>query len=293
MPEPVVVEAAPGVVKDAPPATPSAKDLIQRTATTVVEKKPDDNGDGNAHEHVSLSLDDVTDPKAKELLQAKLKEANRAIGSKFEEAARLRKDLESERSRPWTPERIQELIKDPNWRSAAVTALEARAKTGAPSAWEGTDEQWSALNDDEKKAFRALEDKVTRLESDQVQRDDATEHEQVKSEFADYDADKVKSFQRDIMEGRVSQLQIKRLIWQAINFERYLEQSYKFGLEDRNGNLKTKLNGSSTTTGSGASTETDEGLPTKKEGESNRSFFKRVAEYRLEQNKSKAGAGAR
>jgi len=265
-------------------ASPQIKvDDIVKRISTAKEEKPQQTDITQ-----QFKLDEIKDPVAKSIVEKKIKDLESGYNKKYMDLAEQRKQVEQlkqqvESQNTWTPERIQQLLKDPNFNQAAQAVYQSQAQASAPVNWEGTPEQWSALSDSDKRAFTDLQGKVNSLLSQQEQMRHAQEHERVKSRFPDYQPQMVESFQKDILDGRVNDEQIKELIWKAKNFEKYVDNAYRFGLEDRNGNLQEKLNGS--TQPSGMKVEQVGEKPMRAEGERTSSFIARLARWNMSQRK--------
>lgn len=281
---PTQPQAAPATTEGTSVQPITANDIIQRQA-----KEP--KATPQAEPAVKLSLDDVKDPAARQILEAKMKEANDAISRKFgeiggEKAQLLREmeTLKNEMNKPWTPSRIQELMNRPDFIQAAQQA----AQVSAPENWTGTNDQWSNLSQSEQAQFRQLAQSQKALEAQLTQMQLSQVDEKLRTRFPDYNPQDVDTFIKDALDGRISNDQLREFVYKAKNFDRHVEESYKYGLKDRNGNIQEKLNGS---TNLGLSSTLAEEKPTKKEGESGHEFFKRLTLFNLGQ--AKAGKAQR
>lgn len=82
------------------------------------------------------------------------------------------------------------------------------------------------------------------------------------------------------------------MIWKALTFDRHVENAYRFGVEDRNGDLQVKIAGSTLVPSTGPALEDQSGKPVQAEGESNRAFFVRLGEYNLSKQRGRPMATA-
>lgn len=271
----------PKEVAQAPSAPITANDIIQRQAKEIKPAQVSEPA-------VKISLDDVKDPVARTLLESKLKEANDAISKKFgeiggEKAQLLREmeKLQSEINKPWTPQRIQELMIRPDFISAAQQAAQA----SAPENWTGTTDQWSNLSPQEQAQFRQLAQSQRALEAQLNQMQLSQVDAKLQTKFPDYNPKDVDSFIDDALNGRISNDQLREFVYKAKNFDRHVEQGYKYGLLDKNGNIQEKLNAS---TNLGINASLAEEKVERKPGESNKNLFTRIAERALLQAKERA-----
>lgn len=281
-------------VPETPPVVPSndkptdVQDVIKRISSNPPDQatppvKLDDEPVYN-----SSDIEKIEDPKARQVAQDLYKQFEKGYQKKFQSLAEQRKGVESLEQQlkdqtNWTPERVQDALKDPNFVQAAQSVVKTKAQNQPPSNWGSSDEEWSALTDSEKQRFQASENKVDALVRNQQKMLDDQEHERVKIRFPDYDRSVVEQAQSDLLSGKIDQETIKEMIWKARNFERYVDNSYKFGLQDRNGNIQEKITGSTDSTLLNVKSQDD--IPKQKEGEKTSVFFSRLAQWRMGQQK--------
>jgi len=219
--------------------------------------------------------------KKAKLFDNKAQEKFKAIGEQRRELEALQKELELKTNESWSVDRVRSLLKDPAFVDAAKQEIESRSANQPPQEWEGTTDEWSSLSDSEKRAFRTLESKVDNLLASQAQVQNTQEHERIKSRFPDYEPQKIEEFGTRFQNGEIPSEQLKELIWKGLNFDNYVENSYRFGLQDRNGTLQEKINGSSMPSDTSS---VDESAPIeRKEGESTKNFFVRIAQQKQRQ----------
>ena len=266
---------------------PRADDLIRRmgqaesqttnepsTASPAVD--PSDIG------YSQSEIDSIKDPVAKKLIEEKLKLLEKGYNQKYmklanerKQAEELRKQLEAQTNQSWTPERVQQLMRDPNF----VQSAQALQATQAPQTFEGTQDEWSALSTSEKRTITEAKNEAIQTRQQLNRMMISMEEVKIKEKFPDYEGTSVEKFYRDAAEGRIPEGQIRELIHKAQKFDQYLERAYKFGLEDRNQMLREKANGISQ---QGITTQTIAETPKPAEGERGRNFFARLAKGRLQ-----------
>lgn len=273
--EPQLKTGAPVV---APAVTPKADELLKRMGEEAKSKNANPNVvtpvDPSANSQVSL--DDIKDPAARKIVEDKIKNLESHYNKKYQSNAEkerqleaLRQDLERKTNQPWTPQRVQEILRDQTFVQAAQTV----ASQMPPSEFSGTQEEWSNLSDSEKRSIQELKAQV-QTQSAQLQRMAISkDEEQLKQRYSDYDSAKVENFYRDVSEGRIPEVQIRELIYKALNHDHHLERTYELAKQDGQALLKEKYNGS---TQLGLNTQTA-GEPIKREeGQRGRDLFMKI-----------------
>lgn len=270
-----VVATVPAV-EPTPTPTPKADELLKRMGEDSKAKTTPNAVNPSDPSSLSVSLDDIKDPAARKLVEDKIKNLESHFNKKYQSNAEkersletLRQDLERKTNQPWTPQRVQEVLRDQTFVQAAQTV----ASQQAPQGFEGTQEEWSNLSDSEKSKLHKLETQVNSL-TVQLQRTAITrDEEQIKQKYSDYDSAKVENFYRDVAEGRIPEVQIRELIYKALNHDEHLERTYAYAMQDKKTVIQEKLNGS-TQLGLNATTASE---PIKRqEGERGRTLFERI-----------------
>lgn len=235
----------------------------------------------------SSDIEKIQDPMAKKVVQDLYKHFEKGFNKKFMEVADKEKAVsqrfeELQRQQDWTPERVQQILQDPRFVASAQTL----AQSQAPGNWTGTSEEWSALNPTEKAAFQQLEGKVNSLLASNNKMLVAQYDNQIKTKYSDYDPTQIDKFAEDFDRGAVDTATLRELMHKALNFERYMERTYQFGMHDGHSQFKEKLNGS-TEIGTGALNAGDD-KPKMEPGEKPGNYFKRLAMFNLQKQKQGA-----
>lgn len=274
---PVVVQT-PEAVK---PVEIKSEDLIKRASSITPQETPT-----NEAPRVSVSLDDVKDPVAKQILEKKLAEANAAIAKTFGEVgadkAKVLQEvdrLKAEMTKPWTPQRLQEELR----RQDFVQSAQQLQASVAPPGWEGTHDEWSALNTSEKQQFQNLVTNQSHLTQQMATLLQSQVDSVLKTKYPDYDPVSVDDFIRKASAGQIPPDQIREFVHKAMNAERWVKQAYGFAMQDKAVNLQEKINGSTTM---GITASLTQEKPTKAAGESDRTFFSRLGKWNLAHVKS-------
>lgn len=260
------------------PSEVTAENIIQRSSARPPVSQTPANAEAP---RVTVSMDDIKDPIARQIIEKKLHEANAGIAKTFgemgadklkyvKEAETLRKQLESSTNQSWTPQRVQELLNRPDFVQAAQTLQ----TTVAPQGWQGSTEEWSALNSNEKAQFqgvlnsqRALESQMGQMLQSQI---DAT----LRTKYPDYSSKEVDDFIREAQGGSVSPDRIREAVHLALNAPRYIKQAYDFALQDKTATITEKLNGA---TQLGLNVTPSQAPVAKNTGERSGSHFSRMA----------------
>jgi len=232
----------------APVVTPKADELLKRMGEEAIKKANTpvvSPSDPSANSPVSL--DDIKDPVQRKLVEDKMKNLESHYNKKYQSNAEkersletLRQDLERKTNQPWTPQRVQEILRDQTFVQAAQTV----ASQMPPQEFSGTQEEWSNLSDSEKRSIQELKAQV-QTQSAQLQRMAISkDEEQLKQRYSDYDSGKIENFYRDVSEGRVPEVQLREFIYKALNHDHHLERTYELAKQDGQALIKEKYNGS-------------------------------------------------
>lgn len=289
-PTDVKIEASVPVVK-APelPPTPKADELLKRMGEDSKAKATAPNvvnpSDPSAQSQAQVSLDDIKDPAARKIVEDKIKNLESHYNKKYQSNAEkerqlesLRQDLERKTNQPWTPQRVQEILKDQSFVQAAQTV----ASQQAPQGFTGTTEEWSALTESEKKNIQELQRQVQNQNLQLNRMLITKDEEQLKQRYSDYDSEKVENFYRDVSEGRIPEIQIRELIYKALHHDDHLERTYQYAMQDKTAVIQNKINGS---TQLGLNTQTAPEPIKRAEGERGRDLFMKI----FQANKARVG----
>lgn len=215
------------------------------------------------------------DAKGKELFIKYYKDEQRKFTKKFQDLADEKKNLDTERNTPWTPERVNKLLADHNFLEAAkqVTAAQGQRQT----------DDTSLLTDEEKAKLAQVDqmkEEMSRLKVERLQNAILQKDTELKNRFADYEPKIV-----DNALGELAQMQPQELrpyIWKAINYERDIERAYELGRQEKNSSIQDKVNSLSSAFGNANPADI---LPARDKGETDQSYFLKLADRRLQESK--------
>ena len=216
-----------------PTKSTSTEDILKRASTIK------DTPQSDPLEKPKVSLDDIKDPVAREFAERRVKELESGFNKKYEDIANKRKELETklaDSSQPWTPQRIQSLLKDQTFLSS-VKELQSQS---SPPDWTGSEDQWSSLSPSEKKEFENLrqENQSTRLQVQQLLQ--TQKDKELKELFPDYDPVEVDRLQKGLIDGSV--IATREHLFKVANYEKMAKRVYELGYEDGSKGLSEKAN---------------------------------------------------
>jgi hypothetical protein len=246
-------------------------DLITRVAQHKPEEiKPEVKPTGISEPEFDFKdIEKIADPAAKDYAMKAYKSFQKGFNQKFQEIADIRKSLESKQQETtaWTPDKVQGLLKDPQF----LTAAQQVAATQAPSGFEGSQEQWSALSDGDKTKFQMLENKINLLEQQNFQTMKVSQDEQLRNKYPNYNPEAIDILTADLLQGKVQAT--REHLWKVYDYDEAVRRAYQLGKEDRQLDTKEKV---SSTSVEGITTTSSKEKPTPEKGESNRAFWDRV-----------------
>jgi len=220
----------------------------------------------------------IEDPKARELAEKAYKSFQRGFNTKFQEIAELRKALESQghSTERWTPERIQQLINDPEF----IQAAQVVAGNNNPSNSGLTDEEYSALNDREKAQLVMLQREVNSLKQTNMTSMKVQQDASLKNTYANYEPQKVDGLLADMQQGRIQAT--REHLWKVIDYDSAVQRAYDLGKHDERGGTPERVASLSM---QGISIQPNQSIQPE-EKESSLSFFQRISRQRLAESKA-------
>lgn len=282
------------VATPAPAPTPEAKpeeSILKRTIAAAQAPQP---AATNEPPRVAISIDDVKDPVARQILEAKLAEANKGISEAFgkigseksrymSELDQVRKQLEAETNKRYTVSDVEQLLNRPDFIESAQQLQSRIAPQGV------TQEAWSSWTDQEKQAFhrqqqetQSLKQQLEFMQQSQVM---AAVDNELKSEYPDYDPAHVNEFYRKSQQNLLTPKQIREAIYWATNGKDLVSRAYELGTKDGKTNFTEKVNGLSPNGGLNV-THTNSNSVDRKPGDRSSSVFSSHAHRVLDMIKS-------
>lgn len=234
MSEPEVLQATPEVT---PPVEAPKEDLMSRVSKVKLnpaEPKKADNPFG-------LTRDDYDRVNEDPSLTKLYKSMQSDYGKKTQEISELRKTYEQKmaESTNWTPEKIQQVMNDQKFVEAASQVL----KTQAPKDFNGSSQEWSALNDSEKRAFTELKQGYQQVSMQLALEQQRKQDESLKTKFANYEPQTIDIITNELLQGK--RQATREDLWKVVDYENAVKRAYELGRQDRQPEMMDKVNATS------------------------------------------------
>ena len=258
--------------KKSPEAT-QQDDLLSRVTSFMQDNPPKSEPQDDGARFDINDIDRIEDPHARDLVKSAYKSFESGYQRKFQELAQLRKSLESATNEKWTPERIQRLINDPEF----VAAAQQVAGTNQNS----SEDEYSNLSDAEKAKISNLERELANLRKQNMDSINQQEHQTLASRYSNYDPKAIDTIKADLISGKVRAN--NEVIYKAMYHDENVKKAYELGRNDeRTGNV-SKLESASV---DGQNTSQAFQPLEPQEGESSKSFWRRIADAAVKQTKT-------
>ena len=242
------------------------EEIIKPTGTEVTEPEFD-----------FKNIENIKDPVAKEQALAAYKSFQKGFNQKFQEIAEIRKTLETQKVQKvddkWTPDRIQTLLQNPEFVQAAQSII------GNPTTTNTEDN--SLLTDKEKQKLATLEVELQQMKQLNWQTIKAQQDTQLKTKYANYDAQAVDTLTSDMLSGKYQAT--REDLWRAYDYESGIKRAYELGKLDAKGVIKEKTQ---TTSIDGLTTVRADNQVQPEKDENSRDFFRRLFINNLEKTKT-------
>ena len=281
MPEPIIL--APTVPVTEPVVTTPVEPVATETVTTTPEPdlvtkvsqfkpveatKPADYT-FNINE-LDESINAIQDEGVRKQMLGLKKSLVSGQNRKYQEIADQRKQLEAQMtaSKQWTPERIQELLKDQSFVSAAQQ-VQQEVDMQETSFLSEADRK--AISDAKSLALDAKQELEQQKYLFSVQKQDEVN----KAKYANYNPEAVDIITSEMLSGKGSSIMnnFRENIHKVIDYEPGLHRAYKMGLKDGRDGIQTNQQAASAE----GVVVTSSTTPLKEQGESDMGFFKRLA----------------
>lgn len=242
-------------------------------------------------------IEKIADPRARELAEKAYKSMQSDYTKKTQTLAEQRKAAEEIKkqyeelktvSSNWTPERIQQLLNDPNFVEAASKVAGQPQKTNQYGV---SEEKWSALTEEERAEI--AQTKQIALQSQQylqsIQK--AQQDQELKSKYENYNPQAMDTITTEVIQGK---RQITREdVWKAVDYDRLMaeqkaiaEKAYQLGRLDAQGKNQEKIQSMAYGTNTTTVTPTRD-VPEKLSNESPLAYIKRLGILNMQKVASK------
>ena len=226
-------------------------------------------------------IEAITDPVAKDIAVKAYKSMQAGLTQKTQAIAEERRKLEQklQETTNWSPERIQrELLSNPQFVQAAQQIAATTPQNPQNSGL--TNEEFSALTDREKADFSSLKQEINVLKNNNYQARIQQEDAMLQQKYADYNPDQINNLWNDLSTGKIQAT--REHLYIIANHKQQLQAAYELGKQEVSQLNQTRANGSSI---NGMQVNDAIGIPVKDKGETDQSFFVKLARFRLAQAK--------
>lgn len=227
------------------------EDLLSRVTKFVANEdltnKSDDAIDKEVYNDAEFraKIDSIQDPAMKDYMLKLRKSGIRGVNEKLSEIAEIRKEIQSLKEgnipKGWTPERIQQLIKDPEFLQAAQQV--------AGTTSESADDEY--VPDSVKKKLAELDvikKQLNQFQVNQFEQSIEQEHKTLSQKYGNYDRNKVDEIRKDLLEGKIRAN--SEHLYKAFYHDDNVRRAYELGRQDAAGGVSEKQRASTYYAGS-------------------------------------------
>jgi hypothetical protein len=251
------------------------EDLVTRVSKFKSQETPKEE-----HNVFNLTKEDYEKVQSDPVLSKFYKSMQSDYVKKTQNLSQKEKEIEKIKmeSANWTPERIQQLLNDPNFVQSAqkVAQMQNPPNSGL------TNEEFSALTDKEKAQLLNMQNEVQQLKMQNWQMQQRQQDEQLQSKYSDYAPDIVDTRISELVSGRYRAT--KEDIFKSIMHDEHVRNAYELGKQDKALENKNKIESMSY---EGFNATPTQDVPKINDKESNNAYFKRLAERRLNEIKGR------
>ncbi len=278
--QPVTQTVIPSIVPEVVSPAP-IKDLVtkvsdfKRAKAATVTTTTDNNNFFDYKE-----IEKITEPTARKFAEDAYKSMQSGFTKKTQEIAEQKRSMEQKiaEMQNWSPERIQkELLNNPQF----LTAAQQIATQNPPNSGL-TNEQFSALTESEKAEIAGLRSKINTLEQTNFQAIVAQRDSQLQTRYPDYNPNQIDATIRDL--AQMNPLDIREHVYKSLKHDEDVAAAYELGKSESRGLNQEKINA---ITSNGSVTTTSDGLPVREKGDTDQTYFMKMANFRLAQFKNR------
>lgn len=265
----------PGITPTPQIATPEP-DLITRQSQVKVEPKA---APVTEPEFDFKEIDSITDPVQKEVVLKAYKSFQRGFNEKFQTISSLKKEYETKLTEfsNWTPERVQQLVNDPNFKEAAKVVVGNQTPNGQ------SDDDQSYLSDGDKQRMKQLEQELINLKGASFQQLKSQQDTSLKVKYANYSSDAVDILTNDMLTGKVQAT--REHLHKVLDYDSAVQRAYELGKQDRKLEIDEKGASASFSPETRIAPSGEQITPEK--GEGDRAFLQRIFSKNLENSRQK------
>lgn len=221
-------------------------------------------------------------PEHRQMLESAYNSLNRGAEKKFQTAAQMKRDAEAQLSQPWTQDRINQLMNDPEFVREAKGYANNQQVQQNPQDSGIPQEEWSALTDTEKAGFHKVQHDQAILNGKMNELVLKQEDEKLVQRYPTYNATSISELRQGLLNGQVKAT--SEHLHKVVDYEAHGERSYQLGMKDAQNGITAKQGASiGSSMGNGINTNQANEVPAKAENEGTVSYFRRLAQNRQKQ----------
>lgn len=207
-------------------------DLLNRVTKFVETESPANKPEEKINEELfndvelRQKIDSIEDEGLRTQFASLRKSLMRGANDKFQEIAEFRKELQNVKDglqpKGWSPERIKQLMNDPEFLSAAQQVA------GTPQQEE--DEYVPESVKNKLKELDDLKEQVGKWQSTLTRSQQEQAHQTLKGRYADYNQEKIDEIHKDVLEKKI--VPSYDDIYKVLNYVPNINKAYKMGRKD-------------------------------------------------------------
>lgn len=212
---------------------PNTDDLFKRVTQFVENENPanksEDEIDNDIYNDAEFrkKIDAIEDPQLKEYLTKLRKSGVRGVNEKLSEIAEIRKELQAVKSglqkEGWSPQRIQQLMNDPEFLKAAQQVVGSQNVSDDDEYIPDSVKQKLAELDDIKKQMQNWQQAIAQQNFEQ-------QHNQLSRKYGNYDRNKIDEIRKELLEGKIQAT--NEHLYKAFYHDENLKRAYELGKKD-------------------------------------------------------------
>jgi len=215
-------------------------DLLSRVTKFVKDKdlttKSDDDIDKEVYNDAEFraKIDAIQDPTLKEYMVKLRKSGIRGVNEKLTEIADIRKEIQSLKEgiipKNWTPERVQQLIKDPEFLQAAQQVAGTTDESDGEYVPESVKKKLAEIDN--------IKNQLMQQQQNQFLQNIEQEHQVLSQKYGNYDRNKVDEIRKDLLEGRIHAN--SEHLYKAWFHDENVRRAYEMGRQDERGGVSER-----------------------------------------------------
>jgi hypothetical protein len=245
------------------PVKPAEQDLVTRVSQVRTEQEVKQELDEKFNiNDLDSHIEKIPDQALKEQVLGLKKSLLKGENQKYQEIANLRKQYEGELSKvsTWTPERLQNELKRPDFVQAAQSIM------NQPQGQDNT----SMLSDNERRMIEQNNNQINQIMRQNQELLKSQQDTQLRQRYANYKPEVVDKTWEELATGKVQAG--REHLWKVIDYDNAVQRAYELGRQDKNQQNQERVSGMTFDTGRNI---TQPSSLDRQKGESTQQFMQR------------------